>query len=878
MPVRLRLGLSPMDHAPQALEHAPTTPSSRLALMPRGRIRVLLRMAKPARPKRAASAGDSPQTGQPGASAWGRPNLLLIVGAAALTIVVGMAISVANIVADQLRSTATSAALHSVETLVRGYVDPAIDPARLELGGVADAAISNELDRIVAAGDIRTINIWSRDGRVVYSTDSELRGRRLSIGAAVASAFAGESVADYADAGGNQEAPGAGGANSLEIYVPIRGAVDGNPIGVYEVIQDASPIEDRVTVTRYQVFAIALIASLVLLGLVWLAFAGASRLLGRQNRLLRQRAATEQMLMADVRRSEERFRSLIRNASDCILIARADHTVAFESPAVSRVLGYAADDRVGRPAFPHAHPDDTAMVLRLFADVAGTPDAQTTAQFRVQHADGSWRYLEAVSKNLLGDAAVRGIVVNYRDITDRRMLEEQLRHQAFHDALTGLPNRALFMDRLEHARSRSRGSLPQLAVVFLDLDDFKAVNDSLGHGVGDLLLVEVALRMRTALREGDTAARMGGDEFAVLLEDTPSHAAGQVAERILEGVRQPFTVGGQQVRVHATAGVAVYTTARETADELLRNADVAMYLAKAQGKDRLAFFGTSLHEAAIESIQLKTDLSMALERGEFRLVYQPVAELETGEIRGVEALLRWEHPRRGAIEPTQFIPLAEETGVIVPLGRWVLQEACRQAAEWLALPGAKPMTMSVNLSARQVQDVALVSDVVAALRDSGLPAKYLTLEITESVLMHDVEATRTTLASLKAMGLRLAIDDFGTGYSSLSYLRRFPVDILKIDRSFVATLDGSHTEAALVRSILSLGQTLQLETVAEGIERLGQLRELQSLGAHLGQGFYFARPLDADAMSALVASGAGVHPDPAAMQLPKSTTVEQVLS
>jgi diguanylate cyclase (GGDEF)-like protein len=470
-----------------------------------------------------------------------------------------------------------------------------------------------------------------------------------------------------------------------------------------------------------------------------------------------------------------------------------------------------------------------------------------------------------VAKNLIDDPAVRGIVVNYRDITDSRSLQDQLRHQAFHDALTGLPNRALFKDRLEHARSRARGRLPRLAVVFLDLDDFKAVNDTLGHGAGDELLIEVADRIRLALRDGDTAARMGGDEFAILLEEATGDVASDVTERVLESVRRPFLIGGQQVRVHGTAGIAVYSEARETADDMLRNADVAMYLAKAQGKDRFAFFRSSLHEGAIEQLQLKTDLAIALDRGEFRLLYQPVADLETGEIRGLEALLRWEHPRRGPIEPAHFIALAEETGVIVPLGRWVLREACRQGAAWLPMQaeaGREPLSVSVNLSPRQVQHAGLVSDVMIALRESGLPPHLLTLEITESVLMQDVEFTTATLAALKAIGLRLAIDDFGTGYSSLSYLRRFPVDILKIDRSFVATLDSSDTEAALVRSILTLGRTLDLETIAEGIEREGQLRELRSLGAHLGQGYYFAAPLDADAIAALVAEGVVIPGDP----------------
>jgi diguanylate cyclase (GGDEF)-like protein/PAS domain S-box-containing protein len=771
-----------------------------------------------------------------------------------------MAMAVSTTVADQLRQTATDAALHNVETIVRGYVDPTIDPDTLSLGGQPDPAFPMALDRIVQAGDIRIIYVWSRDGRVVYSTDPSIQGRRLSIYSAVASAFAGDSVAVYGHPA-DDPTPIHPDWRPLEIYVPIRGAVDGDPIGVYEVIQDATPIEDRVEGSRQEVFLVALIAASALLGLVWLAFAGASNLLGRQNRLLRQRAATEQLLLADVRRSEERFRSLIRNASDCILIARADTTVAFESPAVERVLGYAPTDRIGRPAFPNVHPDDMARLVHLFADVTEMPDAQATANFRVLHADGSWRALSAVSKNLLDDPAVRGIVVNYRDVTDARSLEEQLRHQAFHDALTGLPNRALFMDRLEHARSRGRGHLPRLAVVFVDLDDFKAVNDSLGHGAGDRLLVEVADRISGALRDGDTAARMGGDEFAVLLEDTTPDAASEVAERLLEQVRRPFVIAGQQVRVHATAGVAVYSETRETAEELLRNADVAMYLAKAQGKDRFAFFRSSVHEGTLEQLQLKTDLPMALERGEFRLVYQPVAELGSGAVRGVEALVRWDHPRRGPIGPAQFIGLAEETGVIVPLGRWVLREACRQAVAWMALPEAQPLTVSVNLSPRQVADANLVSDVMIALRDTGLRPECLTLEITESALMQDAESTTATLQALKAIGLRLAIDDFGTGYSSLSYLRRFPVDILKIDRSFVATLDSSDTEAALVRSILSLGRTLELETIAEGIEREGQLRELQSLGAHLGQGYFFARPLDADAITALVRGGGLPGPD-----------------
>ena len=453
---------------------------------------------------------------------------------------------------------------------------------------------------------------------------------------------------------------------------------------------------------------------------------------------------------------------------------------------------------------------------------------------------------------MLEDPAVRGIVVNYRDITERQTLEDQLRHQAFHDALTGLPNRALFLDRLEHARSRIRGGQPRLAVVFLDLDDFKAVNDNLGHAAGDELLVQVASRIRLSLRDGDTAARMGGDEFAILLEDAPKTVGPDAAQRVVEALRRPFAIGSQQLFVRASAGIALQTSSGETADELIRNADVAMYIAKQQGKDRLIVFSATVHDATIERLQLRTDLTVALEHGEFTIDYQPLVDLETGEIRGVEALVRWQHPRRGLIGPSEFIPLAEENGEIVAIGRWVLQQACVQAQAWRRFAPDDGLSMAVNLSGRQIEDPALVADVAAALSESGLPPHLLTLEITESVLMADVEATTTTLRALKDLGVRLAIDDFGTGYSSLSYLRRFPVDILKIDRSFVATLNASDTDTALVRSILSLGQTLELETIAEGIEEAAQLDQLQKLGASLGQGFYFARPLDPSALTALL--------------------------
>ncbi|MEX2547254.1 MAG: EAL domain-containing protein [Chloroflexota bacterium] len=784
-----------------------------------------------------------------------RPSLRLSVGLLAVAVVVGMAVVLAEVVAGHLRSIAADAAVHNVEAIVRGYVDPQVDEGSLALDALPEPGISDELERLIVAGDIRVISIWSRDARIVYSTAAELRGRRFSIDDLVARAFLGTSISAYAVNQDHSEGtPGPTDTQPvLQIFVPIRGLVDGDPIGVYEVEQDARPIEDRVETTRRDVFLLALAAATVLLIILAVAFAGTSALLGRQNRLLRARAETERLLGVDLRRSEERFRSLVRSSSDVILIIDADGTIGYESPAVARVLGYDPEERVGTSAYDAIHDADVAWIRSLIADISTRTGAEAAADFRARHADGSWRWLQATAKNLLNDPAVSAIVVNYRDITDRRALEEQLRYQAFHDALSGLPNRALFMDRLDHALTRARRDQSAVAVLFLDLDDFKSVNDGLGHGAGDELLVSVAERLNRTLRDADTAARMGGDEFAILLEDAhDKHASVEIAERILEVLRAPFTVQGQHVRIRGSVGIALYTDPEQTADELLRHADVAMYAAKSQGKDRLMVFQPDVHLVTIDRHQLKADLHLALDNGEFTLLYQPVVDLESTTITGVEALIRWQHPRRGLIGPTEFIPLAEESGMIVPVGRWVLAEACRQGQAWQE-GAARPLTMSVNLSARQIDDIGLIDDVAAALRDSGLDPALLTLEITESVLLSDMEVVMARLRALKSLGVRLAIDDFGTGYSSLSYLRNLPVDVLKIDRSFVAAVDSGTAERALVRSIVSLAQILGLETVAEGIEEPSQLAALRSAGAQFGQGFLFAEPLDAHRVPAALA-------------------------
>jgi diguanylate cyclase (GGDEF)-like protein len=490
------------------------------------------------------------------------------------------------------------------------------------------------------------------------------------------------------------------------------------------------------------------------------------------------------------------------------------------------------------------HPGDATSVRLALEQVVAGDGSERRFEHRVRHADGSWHVVQAIAKNLIELESVGGVVVNYRDITEQKDLEEQLRRQAFQDGLTGLPNRHLFTDRLEHAIAfLGRHSAP-IAVLFIDLDDFKTVNDSLGHDAGDRLLVEAGRRIRNCLRSVDTVARLGGDEFAVLMEDVEPDAPSDAASRILAALREPMRVHRQQLTIGASIGIVMAHSPKQSVIDLLKNADLAMYSAKDQGKGRFEVFRPKLQRAATTRLRLKADLERALEDGQFRLRYQPLVDLGKGELVGMEALVRWLHPRRGEILPGDFIGIAEESGAIIPLGRWVLHEACRQARAWHSEGlTPEPIGMSVNLSARQLEDPRLAADVSAALEESGLEPGLLTLEITESVLMHDTKLTQQTLHRLKALGVRLVIDDFGTGYSSLSYLRRFPIDGIKIDRSFIDAVDTDREEADLVGSIIALSTRLKLETVAEGVERWSQLARLRSLGAQLGQGYYLAVPL-----------------------------------
>jgi diguanylate cyclase (GGDEF)-like protein/PAS domain S-box-containing protein len=788
-----------------------------------------------------------------------RPGLRALVLGVSAALVVGTALLVSNNVSDHLRTAAVNEAVRTTEAVVRGYIDPSVADGELTNATASQAAaIDAELVRLVAAGKILRIKIWSTDGTVVFSDLAALRGLQLPIDDELREALDGEVATSFSTAADEENVYERGLADQfLSIYLPIR-AGNGAIVGSYEVYEDAAPIIAEIGTTSRDVLLIVGGLGLGLLVLLFAAFSVASRLLTRQNRQLLDQSIKEQSLTADLRRSRERFQSLVQNSVDVNMILGHDGAVEYESAAVERVLGFRPEDRIGKSAFEFIHPDDLARGTELLGEVVRFPGTMATGEFRVKHADGSWRWLEAVGKNLFNDPAVGGLVVNYRDITTRKTLEDELRHQAFHDSLTGLANRALFVDRLDHALTLTRRNPRPLAVLFVDLDDFKTINDSLGHGEGDAILVSVAERLRSALRTGDTIARMGGDEFAVLVEDPPSASAPtDVAERLLAVLQAPFSHGSKELFVHASVGIAVLTSRTQTADELLRNADVSMYIAKSKGKNRVEVFEPSMHAAALARLALKGDLERALARDEFFVLYQPVLDLATLEVVGVEALVRWRHPERGVVGPMDFIPVAEETGVILELGSWVLRQACLQAQVWGVSAPDRPITMSVNVSGRQVTEPGFVEEVARILAETGLDPARLVLEFTEGVLIQDTDATMATLRALKDLGLRLAIDDFGTGYSSLSYVRQFPIDILKIDQSFVASMADGPDETALMHSILNLSETLHLQTVAEGIEDADQLAELQSLGADLGQGFLFAKPLESTDIAALLAAKVG---------------------
>ena len=588
-----------------------------------------------------------------------------------------------------------------------------------------------------------------------------------------------------------------------------------------------------------------------------LAFAVGLGLMVFFSRVLRNQRRREEQAMKHealaVKRNEKRFRALVQNASDVVLICSAEGIVTYQGPTAETMWGFAADGLVGRPLLAAVHPDDQVAFEDMLKPLQAAPGSTHSTELRIRDASGGWRYVELILTNLLDDPDVAGMVATARDIAQRKTFEAELVQQAFHDSLTQLPNRALLTDRLEQAYVRSGRRQSSVGVLFVDLDNFKLINDSLGHQAGDTLLIEVAKRLQSCVRDEDTVARLGGDEFVILLELATELTAVQAAERIEQKFTRPFKIEGREFVVSVSIGIALGDASQGRSDVLLRNADVAMYRAKSEGRARHVVFRASMHTDGLVRLNLENDLRQALRRHELVVHYQPIVNLESGEVTGVEALVRWRHPTRGLLLPGEFISVAEETGLIVPIGQWVLEQACRQVVAWRAeLPEQSALMVSVNLSPRQFQQPNLEAQVSRALRESGLAPPWLKLEITEGVIMKDVEATIKTLTKLKELGVQLAIDDFGTGYSSLAYLKRLPLDILKIDRAFISGIGQDSEDTAIVRAIITMAKSLNLSITGEGIETAEQAALLREWACDKGQGYYFARPLDTAAVTEIL--------------------------
>ena len=567
--------------------------------------------------------------------------------------------------------------------------------------------------------------------------------------------------------------------------------------------------------------------------------------------------SNQMRIASELRTSEARFRAVFDHSAVGIALLQPDGRIAMTNRALQEFLGYSSAEMESRRLYQLVPDEDADALAGAISAIAAGAIPDLTVEQRYTRRDGevAWAALtmSRAQDSISGESL--GIIAMVQDIGTRKSLEARLTHQASHDPLTNLANRTLFRQRVEVALQRARNR-DQVVVMFLDIDNFKAVNDSAGHSAGDQLLVVAASRLLNATRGSDTVARFGGDEFAILLENVrDDDEARIVADRITRAMRQSIHVGEESVSSGVSIGIARLHNEGDGADELIRNADVAMYTAKGAGKGRYQFFEPAMHTAVVDRVELETELrrAIAAPATAFVLHYQSLVQIETSAVVGVEALVRWNHSRRGELQPSDFITVAEETGLIVPLGRWVLREACRQAfAWWKDLPDENRMSMAVNISGRQLQDAAFVADVAEALADSGLPPSRLVLEITETVIMHRTEAMVRRLTELKELGVHLAIDDFGTGYSSLSYLQQFPIDIIKIDKAFIEGMNRDPAGAALTRTIIGLGDTLGLSTVAEGVEHASQRETLAELGCVVAQGFLFARPVAASGVSEMV--------------------------
>ncbi|WP_124951392.1 putative bifunctional diguanylate cyclase/phosphodiesterase [Sulfuriferula thiophila] len=542
-----------------------------------------------------------------------------------------------------------------------------------------------------------------------------------------------------------------------------------------------------------------------------------------------------------------RYRSIFENATEGIFQTTPNGRYIDANPALARIYNY-------------PNPDAMIAALQDIRHQLYVNQSRRDEFVRLMYESGNVRNFESqvyrqdgsiiwISENARAVKDVNDVVLFYEgtvvDITERKQHEEELQYQASHDILTGLPNRMLLMDRIERAVSRAKRETQKVAVVFVDLDNFKLINDSLGHHVGDRLLLEMASRLSSCIRNQDTVARLGGDEFVlVLTEQLDEPGVTHIIRRLLEMIAQPWTDESHEYSLSCSIGISCYPCDGDSADILLQCADIAMYEAKDAGKNTFHFYTPELNQAVTERLELANDLRRAVEREEFRVFYQPRVDVSSGKIVGAEALIRWQHPEKGLISPDNFIPISEETGLIVPMGEWILNEACRQNKSWQEA-GLPPISVSVNLSPIQFRQPGLIDAVTNALRQTGLNSRYLELELTESFFMQDAERINVAITAMKTLGVELAIDDFGTGYSSLSYLKRFPVNHLKIDKSFVQEIDTSPDDAAIVRAIITLGHELGLKVVAEGVETLANYTFLQEHNCDEIQGYYFSRPVPA---------------------------------
>ncbi len=550
--------------------------------------------------------------------------------------------------------------------------------------------------------------------------------------------------------------------------------------------------------------------------------------------------------------SEARFRVLTESSLDLISVVDADGTILYQSGALRGLLGFDPAETIGRNVFGFVHRDDVEAFRTVLHRIVESRRPSEPLELRFQHHDGVWRTFESLGTNCLANPHIRGVVFNSRDVTDRKVIQQRIQHLAFHDNLTSLPNRSLLQDRLAHSIARAERSHRKVAVLFIDLDNFKNINDTLGHDVGDELLRQVAHRLTECVRIEDTIARQGGDEFIVLLDSLEDgRAASIVAQKVLNALRQPFLLGGTEQHVSGSLGIAVYPEDGRDPQTLMKNADTAMFHGKGLGKNTYQYFTSQMNIAVKRRMTLESALRRAVMQKDFLLHYQPQVDLDTGAILGVEALVRWVSEDSGTVMPGDFIPLAEETGLINEIGEWVLREGCRQAREWMDL-GLAPRRMAINLSARQFSDRGFFDMVTRVLAETRLDPSYLELEITESQVMRQTEGMINLLTRLSEMGVQLVIDDFGTGYSSLSYLKRLPIQKLKIDQSFIRDITVDPNDTAIVVAIISMARSLELETIAEGVETGGQLALLRSKGCRVGQGFYFSPPLRAEALFPLL--------------------------